>query len=209
MLQYCCGYGDCCDAGVPNMCGLKKREMMSSNPFEVRSGDKSRRANALVGGSDSLLLVDEDGNKIPPMAQGLPFNAQSLNSTTSLRNADTWDMKLNARSTCEAGSWVDEGEEFMTTGSKSEVMTDNVLVGPATVTITKQRSSSWSTSMEASIGFAYILSLGISFSVEQTEEISSSQSTTFQIPDGQTGYVLFTPYVRCKKGESVLQEMPP
>ncbi|KAH7304734.1 hypothetical protein B0I35DRAFT_484294 [Stachybotrys elegans] len=200
MLQFCCGSGDCCAAGAPNVPGCNpngmstvRRDLPSDLLIRDTNGDKKLAIRATSGG---VMFLDANGNIIPPAYQGPPVQPMPR----SLEKPAVISSKR--QESCTAGSWVDEGAEFQTTSSNSQVVSELVDGGPDGViaVISKQRTSTWSTTMEANVGFADIFSMGISFSITQEESISTSETYEFPVPAGQRGFVSFTPYVVCKNG---------
>lgn len=213
MVQFCCGYGDCKAAGVPGLPDTEeKRDPLTQSDaktvFSLRgsTGDVGIQARASGGG---LMLVDADGNVIPPAYVGPPTSSEekkrdetSFTKRRSTSNGNTGGALFSKRSRCADDSWVDDGDEFITTAAGSQQVSDIVDGGDggSKITITRERTSSWSTTMEASLGFEDILSLGVSFSSTFEESITDSEAYEFTVPAGDHGYVNFTPYVLCKKG---------
>jgi hypothetical protein len=68
----------------------------------------------------------------------------------------------------------------------------------SSIAITKERSVSFTQSLDAGLNFDDIVNIGVSFSV--TEETSSSKAYQSTVPSGETGYVAFTGTLTCSEG---------
>lgn len=161
---------------------------MSSPVFSLRSGASNGHIDARSSGSGSLDLIDANGNVIKPLEKGPAPSPEAL-----VARGDV----------CVKGSWTDTTDEFWTTSPYTQVVS-TVHNGGSTgtdVEITQSRSSSWSTTIEANVGFADIFSMGVGFSRTETEEISNGETATYEVPAGQRGYVAWTGFVLCKEGK--------
>lgn len=170
MVQYCCGAEDCNNAGV----GLRS-----------------------LGGKPKKIELTVDGKVVEPAQIGSPPPAirqlESAKLRTLVKNDDDDD------GICD-GDWVaDEGKEDYTRESDDrQVVYSNFNGGE--VQITKTREQSWTQETSASLGFADVLSLGLSFSESYEKSVSDSTSYTYSTKPGQTGSIVFTPTLRCSTG---------
>jgi hypothetical protein len=111
------------------------------------------------------------------------------------------DKGLVAReAACQGDSWVpDSGyEQYTRPADGAQVVVNSITPGQM-VTITHERSTSYTQSLDAGLSFEDIFNIGLSFSI--TEETSDSTAYAFQAPEGQAGSVVFTPYWRCSQGK--------
>lgn len=92
------------------------------------------------------------------------------------------------------------GKEDYTRPADGAQVLSGLYTGPVDITMTTTRTQSWSTTIETSLGFEDILSLGVSFSSEFSESLSDSDPASVFIPDGESGFVAWTSYVRCTEG---------
>ena len=182
MVQFCCGIDDCRSAGA-------KRSV------------KFGRDGIAGGGASGVYLKDINGNIITPAQEGAPPDALPAKVK---KDAQPAVDQLSKRSSCKKNSWVpDAGKEDYTRPADNTQIVLAGVSGPGSVTITHERSQSWTSSMGANIGFADILSLGVSTEESETEEVSDTSSRLFTVGDGQTGDVGFTAYLRCSTGEFI------
>jgi len=170
MYQWCCGSEDCEGAGV------------------------SKRGTA--GNHRQTLTVN--GTVVEPIQKGSPPSArkrmpQSLFGRSSLLNREEDDGKCD-------GDWTpdDGAEEFTTESDDRQVVFSDFRGG--SVTITETRSQTWTSETSASLGFADVLSLGISMTESFSESVEDSTAYTFDDETGQIGSVVFTPTLKCSTG---------
>jgi hypothetical protein len=176
MVQSCCG-GDCDAAGAKMIRGI---------------GQMGTVRSVLLDGRGGLLLKDANGTIIEPAEIAPPSTL--VNAGKTKRQAGrTTEQRLRKRS-CTENSW--EGGEVLSKPADNVQIVKDSVTGPATVTVTKERTQSWSTSM--SIGIEDILSLGIS--TEFSESVSSGSEVSVTIPEGQTGKLGFTATLSCSTG---------
>lgn len=181
MVQFCCGRDDCSAAGI---IGLPGRDEHSSAAGSV--------VHAASGGARSLRLV-VNGTEVKPAYLGPPKTATSRRS----RKAVT----PRAKGICD-GKWTPvAGKEDYTRPADGAQIVSKLYKGPVEVQITKTRTQGWSTTIEASIGFEDVLSLGVSFSEEFSESESDSEAATYPLEKGEEGYVAWTSYLRCSQGK--------
>lgn len=181
MVQFCCGEGDCTAAGAD----AKKRSA------------KWPRLASTSSTTGGLYLKYPNGTIIQPIQVGQPQTIQARS------NAGEVDSKhLNARDGCDKNSWVADPDrsDYSRAADGSQVIYANA-VGPAHLTITTERSQSYTSTLGASVGFSDILDLGVSIMQSFTREISDSRAITFDLEKGQQGNVVFTPFLRCSTGK--------
>ncbi|KAF2723499.1 hypothetical protein K431DRAFT_292537 [Polychaeton citri CBS 116435] len=173
MVQFCCGNDDCKAAGA-----------------SVKRSD---------GQGGAYFLKDVNGTIIPPAQFGPMVTAKSEKAKKSTRPALASSLLAKRGGACTKNSWVaDAGQESYTRPADgSQIVYDSVAAGQ-TVTITEERSVSFTQTLSASFGFEDIVDIGVSFSV--SEEQSESKSLMFTAPAGQSGSVDFTPTLRCSTG---------
>ncbi|RII23627.1 hypothetical protein CUC08_Gglean012450 [Alternaria sp. MG1] len=105
----------------------------------------------------------------------------------------TTGQHLQKRS-CTKDSW--EGGEILTKPADNVQIVMDLVSGPGSITVTKDRTQSWSTSM--SIGIADIHNLGVS--ADFNESVSSGSQVSITIPEGQSGALGFTATLSCSTG---------
>lgn len=193
MYQWCC-HGGCEGAGISKRDALEPRvQQLTKNgsviePIQVGSPPPTRkRAPDSLFGRPSLLDRDEDDRRRVPESV---FNGPVLNS----RDDD---------GICD-GDWQAEGEEweeYTTTSNERQVVFAGFRGG--TVSITKARSQQWTSETSAELGFADVLSLGLSFSESFSETVTDTSAYSFTDETGQIGSIVFTPTLKCSKGMSL------
>ncbi|KAI0126720.1 hypothetical protein BJ170DRAFT_684300 [Xylariales sp. AK1849] len=189
MVQFCCGDGDCSAAGIPNLPG--KRSVQSSAKF---GRDTLENLLSASGGGIQSLRLAVNGTEIEPIYVGPPLVAESRTKTTAKKAI------LPRDGACD-GNWVPlEGKEDYTRPADSPQIVSGVYAGETDVQITTTRTQEWSTTIEASLGFEDIVSLGISFSETFSESESNSEAATYHLDEGEKGYVIWTSFVRCSEG---------
>jgi hypothetical protein len=195
MVQFCCGSGDCSAAGASKL----RRSARFGGPY----GWGERLDTAAAGsGMYSIVLRDANGTEIKPAQVGPPPGGPSTHRSPLPQIATLPTVvsarSLQPRSSCSENSWTaDEGYSEYTRPADNTQIVKTSVAGPADQQISVTRSQSFTTSMN--LGFADILSLGVSF--EMTESYGDSESSTFHVPDGQSGDVGFTAYLVCTRGE--------
>ncbi|KAF7563715.1 hypothetical protein G7046_g414 [Stylonectria norvegica] len=179
MVQFCCGIGDCDAAGA-------KRSV------------KFGRDGIAQGGASGVYLRDVNGNVIAPAQEGPP---PGVTAVKTKRVADAPLDQVVKRSRCKSNSWIpNPGQEEYTRPADDTQIVMTGVSGPGSVTITKSRSQGWSSTVGVDIGFADILSLGLSTTTTQSKELTDTSSRLFTIGEGQTGDVGFTAYLQCTTG---------
>lgn len=206
MVQYCCGFGACRAAGVPELPDdpppVKRGEHLDSLHFSLRSND-GMEVHARAAGGGGMLFHDSDGNVIAPLAVGPAQNSAKRGALTFTERRGTVLSARQEPPSCDEGSWQNIGEEYITTAPNTEQVSDLVNGGESgtTIAITETRTSSWSQTIEANLEFGEIIKLGVTFSTTFEETVSDSEEYQFTVPAGETGYVGFTPFLLCRKGE--------
>lgn len=194
MVQFCCGLGDCSSAGAS--------KLRRSAKFGGTYGWNERlNAAAASGGMYSIVLRDANGTEIKPAQARPPPDSLSTHRSappqidTALAVVST--RHLHPRSSCSENSWTaDDGYSEYTRPANNTQIVKISVAGPADQQISTTRSQSFTTTMN--LGFADVLSLDVSF--EMTESYGDSESSTFHVPDGQSGDVGFTAYI-CTRGK--------
>lgn len=95
-------------------------------------------------------------------------------------------------------------EEYTRPADSTQIVTDvavNGGTGGSSVDITKSRTQSWETSIEASVDIFEIVSTSVSFSFSKS--ITDSTTYSFNVPAGENGQVGFTANLRCTTGETL------
>ncbi|KAK7949440.1 hypothetical protein PG988_016079 [Apiospora saccharicola] len=197
MVQFCCGFCDCSAAGLP------EQPACSAKFGTLASG---------ASGSFGALRLKRNGTLITPAYEGpadLPaVEATAAAGTTanpSKRAAADLVARQEKKGAC-AGDWKPGpnpgDDDYIRPADGPSVVKTGVDGGEegAKIDITTSRSASWSKTMEMSLGFADVLSLGLSFSSTFEESITDSVTTSFTVPKGEKGYVIFTAYMRCSVG---------
>ena len=154
-------------------------------------GQMGTARSILLDGRGGLLLQYANGTIIEPAEVAPPSTL--VNVETMIRET-TAEQRLQKRG-CTKNSW--EGGEILTKPADNVQIVQDSVTGPGSVTVTKERTQNWSTSM--SIGIADVLSLGIS--AEFSESVSSGNQVTVSIAEGQTGKLGFTARLSCSSGK--------
>ncbi|KAH6626515.1 hypothetical protein B0J18DRAFT_425017 [Chaetomium sp. MPI-SDFR-AT-0129] len=214
MVQFCCGSGDCNAAGASRL--LKR---------SAKFGESSLDIEAAASGMYSLVLQYPNGTDIEPIRIGSPpvlsrdegmletekteditERAVSLPSSSiddkltvdnNNNNNHNTITTLTTRSRCETNSWKpNAGQDEYTRPADNTQIVHPAVSGPGEFAITQSRTQTFTTSM--SIGFADILSLGVSF--EMSESVQDTHATTFPVEAGQSGEIGFTSFFVCTAG---------
>lgn len=171
-LAVCCGEGDCEGAG---------------SPFK-----RSTSSSSVSGG---IYLKYGNGSVIEPAERGQP------KGKSEERRFET-SSPLTKRASCKDDSWVaDEGRDSYTKPADGGEVVFSGIGSGQTVEITTSRSSSATQSLSQSLGIADILSIGVSFEESFTETTTDGSSRSFTAKEGQTGDVVFTPFLKCSTGK--------
>ncbi|KAI1331522.1 hypothetical protein F5Y16DRAFT_395402 [Xylariaceae sp. FL0255] len=193
MVQFCCGDGDCSAAGIPGQ--TKREEPLTASAKFSRSYDLTQpdlsSLSARSGSGARSLKIAMDGKEVEPIYVGPPLATSA---------ADDSSPSVARRGVCN-GVWTPQAglADYTRPADGSEVVSQ-VYTGPVTVAITKSRTTERSTTIEASLGFEDILSLGISFSSSITKGLETSEQASYPIPAGETGSVAWTAFWRCTTG---------
>ncbi|KAH6643479.1 hypothetical protein BKA67DRAFT_665285 [Truncatella angustata] len=190
MVQFCCGNGDCAAAGIPGL--PSTRSISQSAKF-----DRSMLAALASSGGGGLksLRIAINGTEIQPAYVGSPPVTDSISESFIKK-----PMLARRNGVC-AGDWVPvAGKEDYTRPADRPQIVSSVYTGPFVVQITQTRTQEWSMTIEASLGFEDVVSLGISFSSTFSESVSNSEAAQFTIAEGEKGYVAWNSFVRCSEG---------
>ena len=141
-----------------------------------------------------LIVVAQyaNGTIIEPAAVASPSTLVDAGNMERQASGTT-GQHLQKRS-CTKDSW--EGGEILTKPADNVQIVIDSVSGPASVTVTKDRTQSWSTSM--SIEIADIHSLGVS--TDFNESVSSGSPVSITIPQGHSGALGFTATLSCSTG---------
>jgi len=191
MVQFCCGEGDCNKAINPGTTGSP-----GHNSVYPMAGDS--------GSVQGMFLQYANGSIIKPVEIGYPPELRTTHKARSLVK----------RGACTDHSWkADKGKESYTKpAEQSEFVYGNTVDGGTTgnkITLSQQRTSEWSTTLGASLGFEDVVSIGVSFEQSFTKSITDSTSMEFTVPAGQMGMVVFTPTLRCSTGTTTTEPPTP
>jgi len=143
-----------------------------------------------------MYLKYANGTVIEPAARGQPDPQGKIG-----RSAHTGP--LSKRDTCEKNSWVaDAGMESYTRPADGGQVVYSGLGDGQEVTIKTERSVSYTQTIGAEFGFADILSFGVSMETSMTETMTEGTDRMFSAKEGQTGKVIFTPFLKCSTGKA-------
>ncbi|KAI1425419.1 hypothetical protein F5Y12DRAFT_374696 [Xylaria sp. FL1777] len=201
MVQFCCGTGDCSAAGIPAQTGGKRSQLLTrSAKFGpgISAGDIEFLSARSGGSGIQSMRIAVNGTEIEPLYVGPP----QVSATTG----DVASRTVEARSeestkgVCK-GDWTpDAGYEDYTRPADGPQILSDLLSGPLAYTITKTRSQTWTQTTEESLGFADILSLGVSFSKSFSKSLMNAESVQYTVAEGDTGYIAWTSFLRCSQG---------
>jgi hypothetical protein len=177
MIQSCCGT-DCDAAGGKMIRGI---------------GQMGTARSVLVDGRGGLLLKYANGTIIEPAEVAPP--STDVNAGSMKRQASRTTVQRLQKRSCTKNSW--KGGEVLTKPADNVQIVVDAVKGPSTITKTKERTQSWSTSM--SLGISDILSLGVS--TEFSESVSSGTQVSVTIAEGQEGKLGFTATMSCSTGK--------
>lgn len=103
---------------------------------------------------------------------------------------------------------ADEGQESYTRPVDGGQVVYSGIGSGQKVSITHERSTSYTQTLGSDIGFADIFSIGVSFEESMEETTTDGTSHDFTAKEGQTGDVVFTPFLRCSTGKRMLVPVP-
>lgn len=142
-----------------------------------------------------MYLKFGNGSVIEPAERGQPKGHNQARQSEA-------NNPLTKRDSCEDDSWVaDEGKDSYTRPADGGQVVYAGIGSGQKVTITSERSSTYTQSLSQDFGFADVISLGVSFSEEFSETTTDGSSREFSAKEGQTGDVVFTPFLRCSTGK--------
>ncbi|KAK6815650.1 hypothetical protein PG987_016654 [Apiospora arundinis] len=201
MVQFCCGYCDCGAAGVAGVPACKPEE--------------SNILTAGGGGSSGALRLKRNGTLITPAYEGPADHVAESTITSRTENAPPQHARgfltdrQKKKGIC-SGDWTpgpNPGDEDYTRPADGGTIVRTGVDGGekgSQVQISTARTQSWTTTIEMSLGIADVLSLALSFSNTFEKSLTESATITFTVPPGESGYVIFTAYLRCSVGKHVL-----
>ncbi|KAI1291049.1 hypothetical protein F5Y03DRAFT_403781 [Xylaria venustula] len=195
MVQFCCGKGDCAAAGIPGESDIiGNAPLLQSAKFGHGTGAKniafSSDATGAGGGVQSLRIA-VNGTEIEPIYVGPPQVTTEISDTASV---------ISQRSVCKKDWTPKPGYEDYRRPADGTQLVSGLVQGPLSTEIQKTRSQEWTQSLDMDLGFDDILSLGIGFSSSFSESISDSETLSYDVPAGVTGYIGWTSFLRCTQG---------
>ncbi|KAG9529381.1 hypothetical protein KCU93_g3536, partial [Aureobasidium melanogenum] len=146
MVQFCCGTGDCEEAGVGN---AKRDELIHIN---------SASSAGLFGAS----LKHANGTEIVPFQQG-----------DMIPVTEYGGLKPRAECVYTADGGM---EEYTRPADNTQIVKGSAVTGPGSIDITESRTQSWSTSMEAGVNIFEIVSASVSFEFSESITDSTTYS---------------------------------
>jgi hypothetical protein len=210
MVQFCCGIGDCNSAGAGSR-RIKRRSSKFGDVTVIELLDEEAVAS---GAMISFKLRNANGTIIEPAQisssrQSFLRDAWSLTLPLLQRRRMRQNRPLRHSTAGVAPVWTkswvpDAGKEDYTKPADHPQRVYDTVSGPSDITITDERSQSWTRTMEMSLGFADVISLGMSFQESYSETVTDSQAYAFHVPAGQKGKVGFTPYLECSTGMRIM-----
>jgi hypothetical protein len=193
MVQFCCGAGDCAAAGISNQPPTTGGRSLHPSAKFGRDISVTPGIQAVSGVRSLRFAVN--GTEIEPIYVGPPLVSETTPKAPS---------SLIPRDGICDGNWVpNAGREDYTRPADGATIVSNTYQGPIEAQLTHSRTQEWSSTIEASLGFADIISLGVSFSSTFSESETDSEAGTYPIPEGVKGYVIWTGYLRCSEGKII------
>ncbi|KAI0141783.1 hypothetical protein GGR57DRAFT_398951 [Xylariaceae sp. FL1272] len=220
MVQFCCGTGDCGDAlnsddtsasakfnpkylqrrGGGGGGGLYLHYQNGTRIQPLMEGPPTR--NSPYGTSDTSTPTDNLSHpmqvkRAEPTGTDCP-NAFSLSKRDTGRNRRVMTRSCKP----DKDSWEPEGEEYTKTGDNTTIIATEVDTssGESGVELATSISQTWTTSESVDLGFADVLSIGVSFSHDYDCTVSHSTTWHWNLLEGQRGVIAFTPFFACQKG---------
>jgi hypothetical protein len=141
---------------------------------------------------------------LPPELSGRGIESEKTEASGKKTRKAAFNPLQGRSRACEDNTWVaDAGkEDYTKPAQNTQLVYGSVVSGPTDITITQERSQSWTSTLGASLGFEDVISLGMSFEESYSETVTNGQSKQFHVPAGQTGTVGFTAYLECSTGLS-------
>lgn len=148
-----------------------------------------------LNGRGGLLLKDANGTFIEPAEIGPPPEFAATKMTRRQDNRAT-EYDLQKRG-CKKSSW--RGGDVLTRPADNVQIVLDSVVGRSSLSVTSERTQSYTTSMILGIAGIIILGVGADF----TESVSSGKCITVTIPEGQSEKLGFTATLSCstRKGK--------
>jgi hypothetical protein len=166
MVQFCCGTGDCHEAGVGN---AKRDELL-------------RIGSASVGGLFGASFEYANGTAIVPIQQG-----------NMMPVVDVESPRPRAECVYTANGGM---EGYTRPADNTQIVKGSTVTGPAEIEITETREQSWTTSMEAGVNFLEIITASVGFEFSESISESTTYKFQIQEGDsgiiGFTAYLRCT-----------------
>jgi hypothetical protein len=171
-------------------------------PREARSANERKHVDATIVPTRAVReepsrASKRDGASAMSSAQCSQMAAQSGSKTRA----------LHGRGTCSGyqGTW-------QRTSRYTRPADNSTIVGPTVYggtggghqDISETRSQTWTTSVSMDFGFADVISMGLSFSSEESCQIEDSSTYSFNIPPGQSGDIAWSAFLQCETGKRLL-----
>lgn len=142
------------------------------------------------GGASGMRMYYANGTAIAPLASyPAPVDAPVKREPAALSRMGAPLTKRDCVFNPSNGPYTFPGD--------TQVVDPNIQNGPASVEISSSVSVGYTTTIEAGLSFE-VFSAGFSFSIEET--VTESLSYTYQVQDGQSGVVTWTPILTCYDG---------
>ncbi|KAI1263633.1 hypothetical protein F5Y18DRAFT_393599 [Xylariaceae sp. FL1019] len=217
MVQFCCGKDDCDDA----LGNLPSSAKFSSDYLERRGGSGGGLYLHYQNGTRIEPMMEGPPRRRSPVATSkLSTPAYNLSSpaqvkraqptgnqcpnafSLSKRDAGTDGQVVTRNCKPDKNSWEPEGEDYTKTGDNTTVVASEITAssGESGITFDTSISQTWTTSESVDLGFADVLSIGVSFSYDYDCTVSHSTTWHWSLLEGQKGILAFTPYFDCQKG---------
>ncbi|KAI4593020.1 hypothetical protein KJ359_010274 [Pestalotiopsis sp. 9143b] len=204
MVQSCCD-DECDDAGLSTRSAKFPPDYL--------------RARGSGGGGSGLYLHRRDGTRIEPIEVGLPPEYAGSQSSRPARRAVSADnlescndtppqvtskkRALFGRDKCTGyeDSW-EQTDEYTRPADDSTMVKSGVNGGTAgnQIGVSTSRSQTWTSSVSMDFGFADVISMGLSFSEDESCQLTDTEQYTFSVPAGQVGNVYWTATLHCYTG---------
>ncbi|KAF2443134.1 hypothetical protein P171DRAFT_455988 [Karstenula rhodostoma CBS 690.94] len=180
MVQSCCGRA-CDSAGAKMIRGI---------------GPMGAVRSVSLDGHGGLLLKDSNGTLIEPAEIGPPSELPNAGKGKRQHYQKTQTAQRLQKRACTENSWKGS-EPYTKPADNVQIVLEAAVPGPGGIEVTRERTQSWSTSMD--LGISDIISLGVS--TEFTESVSISKSVTVDLVPGQSGKLGFTATLSCSTGK--------
>lgn len=154
-------------------------------------------------------MLTINGTTVEPFEIGVPPTREEILKRMEDRAAEkaralvmekrekAFNAMLAKRSAALGARACSYTETSTTTAPGDTRVIQGPVTGEATITISSSQTVEWSQTVNAGISFE-IFSAGASF--ETSESDTTSLTYAFPVPKGQTGFIVWTPFLTCTKG---------